>query len=80
MQRPGVDGRFDDDGIGEPEVVLGPLRKATDVDSTQGQDDLHLGIETTHDDVVLVGIDGDVAFDGLRIGSTRSKLLSNYAI
>jgi hypothetical protein len=70
VQRPGVDRRFDDDGIGELEVLLRPLRETTDIDSMQGQDDLHLGVETAHDDVVLVGIDGDVAFDDLLKGGT----------
>ena len=49
-------------------MLLCPPRETTDVDSTQGQDNLHLDVETADDDIVLVGIDGDVCPENLQGG------------
>ena len=75
VESPGVGSGFDDDGIGREKVLLSPVGKAVDADPAKGQDDLHVGVETTDDEIVFVGIDGDEAGDLIGSG-IHSKLLS----
>lgn len=75
VEGPGVGGGFDDDGIGREEVLVSPVGEAVDADPAKGQDDLHVGVETTDDEIVFVGIDGDVTSDLIGSG-IHSKLLS----
>jgi hypothetical protein len=63
VEGPGVGGSLDDDGVGGAEVFVGPVGEAVDVDTAEGEGDLHLSVEATDDQVVLVGVDGDEAID-----------------
>jgi hypothetical protein len=62
IEIPGIGGGFNHQDIRLAQILLGPGRPFAQIHPPGWQDDHHLGIQTAHHHIMLVQVDGQVAF------------------